>query len=111
MAAMQARRDVIENELAVIKAKLEQVRAHRHLTGEYADPDWYRRATSRARFLGVEHQRITRAIAEQRRTHGRARTQTVAAAFVSIAKDRLSSLEFDTIMAKAVAATEGDAHG
>lgn len=105
------RRDELENEIAVIKAKLSHVRSKKHATGVYADADWYHRATSRLRFLGVEHQRVLRQLAWERRTAGDVRRTSVERAFVAIARERLDGLEFDTLMAKAVAAAEGADRG
>lgn len=101
---MEARRDQLEEEIAGLKSKLENVRAKRHATGEYADPDWYRRATTRLRFTTLEYERLVRKIAETKRAQRKAHAATVERAFVGIAKERLSQIEFDTIMAKAQAA-------
>lgn len=98
---LEARRDVVEEEIAALKAKLENVRAKRHSTGEWADPDWYRRATARLRFTGLEHQRLTRDIAKIKREQRQIQVAAVERAFVGVARDRLDPIEFDTIMAKA----------
>jgi chromosome segregation ATPase len=103
---MEARRDELEEQIAALKAKLEQVRARRHTTGEWADPDWYRRATTRLRFTGVEHQRLNRQIAEAKREQRRARATTTDQAFVAVAREMLGLVTFERIMAAARAKTE-----
>jgi hypothetical protein len=98
---LEARRDVLEEEIASIKAKIDNVRARRHATGEWADPDWYRRATTRQRFLGVEHQRITRLIAARKREQRAAQMASIERAFVGAAKSLLGAETFDRIMSAA----------
>lgn len=109
LAELQQRRDQIENDLASVKAKLDQVRAQRVLTGNYADPDWYRRATTRQRFLGVEHQAVTRRIAELKREARAAVQAKVEAAFLAAAKRLLAADQFDAILAEAQATAGGAA--
>ncbi|HEY1035576.1 MAG TPA: hypothetical protein VGE09_11405 [Pseudoxanthomonas sp.] len=104
LAEMEARRDVIEGSIAVLRAKLENARAKRITTGEWADPDWYRRAVARLRFTGLEHQRLCRRIAEVKREARRAHNANVERAFVAAAKRRLDPAHFDSIMAQAVEA-------
>jgi hypothetical protein len=88
----------VEEELAALRAKLESVRAKRHTTGEFADPDWYRRATSRLRFSGVFHQQLTRKIAELKRAERRAHNVRVECSFIEIARERLDSQTFAAMM-------------
>ena len=101
---LEARRDELEESIAALKSKLSSVRARHHATGEYADPDWYHRATTRLRFTGVEHQRVTRRIAAMKREQRQAQAAKVERAFVDIARERLDPIIFDTLMAKAQAA-------
>lgn len=60
------RQGEVEREIADIKAQLETAQAHRIETGEYANPDWFRRAKAALRFRGVEHQRLQRTVARMR---------------------------------------------
>jgi len=98
---MEARRDELEESIASLKAKLDNVRAKRHLTGEYADPDWYRRTTTRLRFTGVEHQKLCRQIAALKRTQRAAHEVSVERAFVAEARKVLSDAAFAAIMINA----------
>lgn len=106
LSEMESRRDVVEEEIAALRAKLDRVRAVHHITGRYCDADWYRRATTRLRFTGLEHQRLCRAIAAIKREQRQAQAVSVERAFVEIARGRLDVVEFDTIMAKARATAE-----
>lgn len=100
---MEARRDVVEEEIASLKAKIEKVQADKHLTGKWADPDWYRRAKARLRFTGLEHQKLTRAIADAKREQRKAHGTSLQAAFVEVAREALSCTSFQNIMAAAQA--------
>lgn len=104
LAEMEARRDELEESIAALKSKLSNARAHLHATGEYANPGWYHRASTRLRFDGVEHQRLTRRIAALRRAERDKAGANVERAFVAAAREWLDPLAFDTIMAKARAA-------
>lgn len=97
-AELEARRDVVEDELATMKAKLDKVRAEQKATGQWADPDWYRRATTRQRFLGREHQQLTRLIAARKREQRAQQVASVERAFVAAARSILTAGEFGTIM-------------
>lgn len=98
LAEMEARRDVVEEEIAALKAKLDKARAERITTGKWADPDWYRRATARLRFTGIEHQKLTRRIAQVKREQRRAQVVSVEQAFVGVAREILARGDFDAIM-------------
>lgn len=97
----EARRGEVEEEIASIKAKLENVRAKRHTTGEWADPDWYRRATARQRFLGVEHQQLNRHIKALRKAAAQAAATVVDRAFVDKARELLHPETFRAVMDQA----------
>ena len=97
----EARRAEVEEEIASIKAKLENVRAKRHAKGEWADPDWYRRATSRQRFLGVEHQQLNRHIKALRKGAAQAAAAAVERAFVDAARALLHPETFRAVMDQA----------
>lgn len=52
----------IDERRAAIKGQIEKAQANRHTTGEYADPDWFRRAKGALRHLGVERAEVCREI-------------------------------------------------
>lgn len=52
----------IDDRRAAIAGQIDQAKANRHATGEYADPDWFRRARGAMRHLGVERAEVERAI-------------------------------------------------
>lgn len=93
----------VENEIAVIKAKLDSVRAKHHATGEYTDPDWYARAKTALRFKGVEHQILQRAHANLRVAAERQHQNRVEAKFIEIVRGKISAEAFAGIMAMALA--------
>ena len=68
---LQSRLDELKEELADIderradiKGQIEKATANRWATGEYADPDWFRRANGAHRHLGVERAEVCREIGE-----------------------------------------------
>lgn len=72
--AVQRRLDELNDELAeidekraAIKGQIEQAQAVQHATGQYADPDWFRRAKGAARHLGVERSEVCREIGDANR--------------------------------------------
>ena len=103
LTELEARRDVVEEEIASIKAKLDKVRAEQKATGRWADPDWYRRAMTRQRFLGVEHQKLCRSIADRKREARAARSGAVERAFVGAARALLGPEVFAQILSTAEA--------
>lgn len=109
LTELEARRDVVEEEIASIKAKLDKVRAEQKATGKWADPDWYRRAVTRQRFLGVEHQKLCRSIAERKREAKVAHNASVERAFVAEAKAEFEPSFFEAMMARARARVAGEA--
>jgi hypothetical protein len=48
----------LEDEMASIRNQLDHARVQRQLTGQYADADWYRRASAALRLKGRDAQRI-----------------------------------------------------
>lgn len=57
----------VDSRRAAIKGQIEKAQADRFTTGEYADPDWFRRAKGALRHLGVERAEICREIGEGNR--------------------------------------------
>lgn len=58
LAETESRCELIELEIANIRAQLSAARAEQHAHGVYADPQWYAAATTALRYKGVEHQRL-----------------------------------------------------
>jgi chromosome segregation ATPase len=57
----------IDARRAQIKGQLEKAQAEVHITGQYADPDWFRRAKGALRHLGVERAQACRDLGETNR--------------------------------------------
>jgi len=68
IAQLQDELDDIDDRRAQIKGQIEKAQSDRHLTGEYADPDWFRRAKGAVRHLGVERNEVSRQIGEANRS-------------------------------------------
>jgi len=100
-------------ELAMIKDQVECAKVRRIETGEYADPDWYRRANTALRHKGREHQALLMESGKRRRT-GNQRVAAASASskdrvFIRVALRRLSREVFEEIAreAEAVCAAGG----
>lgn len=57
----------IDDRRAAIKGQIEKAQADRFSTGEYADPDWFRRAKGALRHLGVERSEVCRELGDNNR--------------------------------------------
>lgn len=67
IARLQDELDDIDDRRAQIKGQIEKAQADRFMTGEHADPDWFRRAKGALRHLGVERNEVAREIGEANR--------------------------------------------
>jgi chromosome segregation ATPase len=67
IASLQDELEDIDERRANIKDQIERAQANRITTGEYADPDWFRRAKAALRHLGVERNEVTRDLGEANR--------------------------------------------
>lgn len=102
----------IDDEMASIRSQIEKARAHQKLTGEYAHPDWYRRANDALRHRGRESQRIQIRMAKLRaERHAELQSQNPsdAEAFVRAARLILDRETYLRIWAEVNAPTTGPA--
>lgn len=91
--------------MVCLKDKLECAKVRRIETGEYSDPDWFRRTTTRLRHRGREHQALLVEAARRRRA---GRKTAVAAldmsrdrVFIRVALKRLPRELFEEIAREA----------
>lgn len=94
---MQYELDQLNDELTTINIQLERARAHQKMTGEYADPDWYQRASAARRIKARDVQLLQRQLAEAKRN----RNQSTADRFVTIARRELDPDTFNRILEEA----------
>lgn len=57
----------IDERRAAIKGQIEKAQAEQHITGQYADADWFRRAKGALRHLGVERADVCRELGDGNR--------------------------------------------
>lgn len=69
-----------ETRLADIKGQIEKAEAEFHLTGKYADPDWYRRAKGAKRYAAIDLHEINTRLSELRKVEKAANVQRHAVA-------------------------------
>lgn len=98
---LQQLRTDMELNLAKIRGQLEAAEAAVHISGEYADPDWYRRAKGALRFKGIEHQNILRELGARKRTELDDRQNSQGQAFIRAAKRRLDRALFLELLQEA----------
>ncbi len=90
----------IEDEMASIRAQLEEARAHRVRTNQFADPDWYRRATAALRLKGRQCVRVQNRLSEMREAQKRSnisKQPTEHECFIRAARRLLSEEMYDRI--------------
>jgi len=96
---LQARRDAIELAMLQIRNQLAATET-REFTGSAEDrADWIRRANSKLRYLGFEHQLILRRLGEMKREQSRTDSHCWEREFVEAARDILDSATIDRIAA------------
>jgi hypothetical protein len=94
------RKQKLDSEIADIKQQLEQARLVKHLTGQYADRDWYIRANAALRHKGQESQAIQIALSRLK-TQKKERPDTLEGRFVEIARQKLADEVFTDILSEA----------
>lgn len=96
-AELVALKEKIDKDIALIDGQLMEARNKVRSSGEYADGDWYRRATIARRLKGQESQRIQRWIGEK----NKGRRFTFEQEFVSAAQRLLTGETFAAIKREA----------
>lgn len=87
----------VDAEIADIKLQLDQARGRMRLTGEYADPVWYARATYALRMKGRKSQALQREIGEATRWVRKLRNGEIERCFVAAARAELDPSTFTRV--------------
>lgn len=90
-------------EIAEIKAQIGEAKSIAAKTGEYSDPQWFRRANYALRLKGIEHQSLLLEYGKKRKEEKAARNVTLEREFINVAKTRLDPTSFRLLMDEALA--------
>lgn len=95
-----AEKEYVDQQIGLIKSSLDTAAAKRRATGEYSDPEWFNKARIALRMMGQRSQKLQRALSKLRvKTHS---NRSPAEYFVDVAKQRLPSEQFQSILQEAV---------
>jgi hypothetical protein len=100
-ARMLEEKEANDLEIASIKAQLIEARAQVWTSGEYADPDWLRRATYAAKQRGQRSQTLQRRIGESGRLIRKLQAARFERCFVDAARTALDPSTFERVWANA----------
>jgi len=100
-ARMLEEKEANDLEIAKIKAQLLEARAQVWSSGEYADPDWLRRATFAAKQRGQRSQQLQRCIGESGRRIRKLYATRFERCFVEAARATLDASTFERVWASA----------
>lgn len=64
---MEAKLSEVTESLASVKTQLSFARSEAAATGRYKDRDWFQRAQHAERMMGVDHQKLLRAISKRKK--------------------------------------------
>jgi len=87
---------LVNEEINAIKSQLEAAKTTQHQTGEYANPDWFRRANSALRIKQMQIQKIQLLLSSRREI-------SLPALFMSVCEEKLDPAVFSSLKAQAVA--------
>jgi hypothetical protein len=85
IAALTDEKTALEYDLAAIAAQLDNARAVRIATGQYADAQWFASALAAKRYKGAQHQRLTQELAALRREERITRSNAYEVRFIDAA--------------------------
>lgn len=80
--------DKIAEDLEQVKSHLAEANAHHKETGEYSDPDWYKRATNARRILGRKHQIAIQVLKQKRLQQRKSVDISRERRFIAIARSK-----------------------
>lgn len=101
LAEYTAEIEAVETELADIRGQLEKASAHQKATGQYADPEWYRKAKAALRYRGIEHQKLLQGRAALRREVNAGNVLNLERRFVEAARSILDEDLFYAVLREA----------
>jgi len=96
--------DRIADQATEINNQFDLARRRSGLTGEYSDPDWFNRLSVARRKMNLARERLRNELAQRKKLARMAQSaeENVYKFFMAVAKERLSDMVFDQLMAEAV---------
>lgn len=98
---LERRSREVPEEMAKIRSSLLEAKGKAAATGDYADRNWFNRASYALRMKGHEHQLVLQELAKRKREERRTRNDVVERLFIQAARKRLEPDVFASIMAEA----------
>jgi hypothetical protein len=89
-----ALRNRLNGEIAEIAAQIDAAKARAQATGEYADPEWFRRAVAAKRYKGADVQRANQALSLIKERD----TRRFESVFIDVARRHLDKGTFTMLM-------------
>lgn len=87
----------IEESIADIGRQLENARRRYQKTGNYADPEWYRKAHAAKTIKGRQCQRLQGVLSKKKREH----MDTLMQVFMDVAREQLPDERFSELLRRA----------
>lgn len=84
-----------------VRSQLDDAKIRAASVGEYSDVDWFKRAKSAHRILGVEHQLLLKEAADRKKVRRKVEEGRFERRFISISRERLHPEMFRAIMDEA----------
>ena len=91
----------IQHRAANVKRQLDEAAANVRVNGEYSDPRWWSSARAAQRFYGSCMQKVQAIIGTLPKTSRPRVNSSITENFVDIARERLETLVFDSMMTEA----------
>jgi len=92
--------DKMQITIDIIAQQILNAKVAKHVTGEYADPNWWAKTNEALRITRRNHQKVSRTMGQKRREVGRAKIITFERVFISQAKGLLNDETYLKIIAK-----------
>ena len=100
---LQARRQILETDIALIKYQLDLAKHKREQLGEYSDIEWFNKTQLALRFKGILHQAVLGEISKKKKALQKTNDVAVANVFVTVAREKLSPNIFNALLDEAIA--------
>lgn len=99
-------KQVIDEDIMRIGLQLDEAKAKKNSTGEYADPNWFHKARTAKKMYGMLSQQIQRQLSKVKKRDNK----TFDEKFIDICHRELSSDLLEELKAKAHAEIQNDMH-
>lgn len=87
----------IDEAITDIRRQLEKAKSRYHKTGHYADPEWFRRASSAGKIKGKQCQRLQEVLAQKKMEY----METLTRVFMEVAREHLPDERFMGLLKRA----------